>query len=216
MSEQTKPKFRHRFRGFLPVVIDVETAGFNAETDALLEVAAVFLEMDQQGLLKPGDSVHHHIKPFEGAILVKEALEFTGIIPDHPFRFAVSEYQGLSELFQQVKQAVKKAGCQRAVLVGHNAWFDLSFIKAATARTALKKMPFHGFTSLDTATLSALMFGQTVLAKAAEMAGINFDQQQAHSALYDAQKTAELFCYIVNHWQHQAGWPFLDESHPKS
>ena len=33
-----------RFRGFYPVVIDVETAGFNAKTDALLEIAAITLK----------------------------------------------------------------------------------------------------------------------------------------------------------------------------
>lgn len=42
-----------RFRGFLPVVIDVECGGFNSATDALLEIAAVTIGMDEQGLLYP-------------------------------------------------------------------------------------------------------------------------------------------------------------------
>ncbi len=196
-----------RFRGYLPVVVDVETAGFNADNDALLEVAAVIPVMDDEGYLSLGTTIHYHVKPFEGANLEKAALEFTGIVPDHPFRLAVTEHHALSELFQAIKQALKQQQCQRAVLVGHNAWFDLSFIKAATTRTRLKNMPFHRFTTLDTASLSALVLGQTVLAKAIEAAGISFDSQQAHSAIYDAKKTAELFCYLINRWQALGGWP---------
>jgi ribonuclease T len=49
--------------------------------------------------------------------------------------------------------------------------------------------------------------GQTVLAKACQAAGIAFDGQQAHSALYDTERTAELFCFIVNRYQQLGGWP---------
>lgn len=197
-SKQTSIK--HRFRGFLPVIIDVETAGFNANTDALLELAAVTVDYDSEGLLTLKDTWHYHIEPFEGANLDPKALEFTGIVPDHPFRFAVSEEQALSDLFANVRGALKETGCTRAVLVGHNAWFDLSFLLAAIERTGLKRNPFHSFSSFDTATLSALAFGQTVLAKALLAAGLKFDPELAHSAIYDAEQTAKLFCQIVNNW----------------
>lgn len=197
---QLKPSLNQRFRGFLPIVIDVETAGFNAQTDALLELAAVSLAFDEDGTLVPAQTWHYHIQPFEGANLDPKALEFTGIEPDHPFRYAVSEEEALGALFTEVRQAVKEQSCQRAILVGHNAWFDLSFLLAATERTGLKRSPFHSFSSFDTATLSALAFGQTVLAKSLYAAGITFDLKQAHSALYDAEKTAELFCHIVNQY----------------
>ncbi len=68
-----------RFRGFYPVVIDVETAGFNAKTDALLEIAAITLKMDEQGWLTPDTTLHFHVEPFEGANLQPEALAFNGI-----------------------------------------------------------------------------------------------------------------------------------------
>jgi ribonuclease T len=191
---------RERFRGFLPVIVDIESAGFEASTDALLEVAAVLVAMDERGHLYPTKTIHHHVQPFPGAHLEQRALEFTGIIPDHPFRYAVSEHQALQDLYQHIRKALKQQQCQRAVLVGHNAWFDLSFIKAANERAQLKNMPFHHFTSFDTATLSGLILGQTVLAKALEAAGIAFDPKLAHSAIYDAEKTAELFCYLVNSW----------------
>ncbi len=195
-----KHALRTRFRGFLPVVIDVETAGFDAQTDALLEIAAVCLNMDAQQQLYIEDIYHEHIEPFPGANLVPAALEFTGIQPYQALRFALPEAQALTHIFAGIKKQIAQHRCQRAVLVGHNPFFDLSFILAASARSALV-CPLHRFTTFDTATLAAMAVGQTVLAKSCLAANIAFDTQQAHSALYDAQRTAELFCYIVNRWQ---------------
>jgi len=195
-------KIHERFRGYFPVVIDVETGGFNPNSDALLEIAAVTLKIDEHDRITPDKSYLHHINPFPNANIDPKSLEFTGIDPYHPFRFAVDELEALKDIFQAVRGAMKTAHCQRAVLVGHNAHFDLDFLNAAVARCQLKnKNPFHPFTCFDTATLSALAFGQTVLAKAIECAQIPFDPSQAHSAIYDADRTAELFCYIINLWQ---------------
>jgi ribonuclease T len=199
MSNATLMK--RRFRGFLPVVVDVETAGFNAKKDALLEVAAVLLDFDADGQLLASETVHEHIEPFPGANLDKAALEFTGIKPFNPFRLAKNEKDALQNIFKPIKKAIKHHQCQRAVLVGHNPAFDLGFMQAAIDRTKLKS-PFHNFTTFDTATLSGVAYGQTVLLRAAEAANIEFDSSQAHSALYDAEKTAELFCQIVNQWPH--------------
>jgi ribonuclease T len=201
-SKQNLAKLANRFRGFLPVVVDVETGGFNFDTDALLEIAAVMLVMDDNGNLHRGETYHCHILPFPGSNMEPESLQVTQIDPYHPFRFAVSECEGLEQIFKPIRNAVKQAKCERAVLVGHNAHFDLSFIQAACKRCQIKKQnPFHSFTVFDTATLSALIFGETVLVKAMNAAGIEFDRNQAHSAIYDAEKTADLFCQIFNHWQ---------------
>lgn len=199
-NNQQQKSIKHRFRGFLPVIIDVETAGFNAKKDALLELAAVTVDFNEAGLLAPNETWHYHIEPFKGANLCPKALAFTGIVPDHPFRFAITETQALTELFEHLAASLKASGCQRAILTGHNAAFDLGFLLAAIQRTGLTKSPFHSFSCFDTATLSALAFGQTVLAKSVRAAGIAFDPEKAHSALYDAEKTAELFCNIVNQW----------------
>lgn len=207
----TKPQIANRFRGFLPVVVDVETGGFNAQTDALLEIAAVIIEMDEDGYVHPGKSVHQHVEPFKGANIEKSALEFTGIDPYHPFRQAVNEATALTEIFKPVRNAIKETECTRAILVGHNAFFDHDFLKAAVERAGIKRNPFHPFSCFDTATLAGLAFGQTVLAKACEVAGIEFDQREAHSALYDTQKTAELFCLIVNRWKSLGGLSLLEE-----
>ncbi len=207
---KTMSMMKRRFRGFFPVIVDVETGGFNPTTDALLEAAAVTLKFDEFGNLSLANEYHFHINPFEGANIEQAALEFTGIDPTNPLRFAVDESEALKSMFTEIRAEQKQAECQRSVLVGHNAAFDVSFILAAAERINAKRNPFHPFTSFDTATLSGLALGQTVLAKACELAGIKFDSNEAHSALYDAKKTAELFCYIVNRWKKLGGWPLGD------
>ncbi|HFB66829.1 MAG TPA: ribonuclease T [Aeromonadales bacterium] len=193
-----------RFRGFLPVVVDVETGGFNAETDALLELAAIPLTMEN-GLLVPGENYHFHLEPFRGANIETAAIEFTGIDIHSPFRQAIDEADALEELFEQLRLLLKQHKCSRCILVGHNAWFDLSFLNAAIERNQIKKSPFHSFSSFDTATLAGMAYGQTVLAKACEVAKIDFKTSEAHSALYDTQKTSELFCKIINNYKMLVG-----------
>ena len=193
----------NRFRGYLPVVVDVETAGFNCSTDALLEIAAVLLTVDEKGKWCIDQTISKHIQPFEGANLDPAALEFTGIDPQHPFRqqIAVDERTGLSDIFKVVRKGIKQHNCRKAILVGHNASFDLGFLNAAVDRTKIKRNPFHPFSTFDTVSLAGLAYGQTVLARAAKAAGIDWDTNEAHSARYDAERTAELFCKIVNQWQ---------------
>lgn len=203
---------KHRFRGFYPVVIDVETAGFNAQTDALLEIAATTLRMDEDGWLHRDQTLHFHIEPFPGALLHPEALAFTGIDPTNPLRGAVSEYEALHAIFKMVRKGIKDQECSRAIVVAHNATFDLNFMMAAAARASLKRNPFHPFATFDTAALSGLVLGQTVLAKACKTAGMDFDSSQAHSALYDTEQTAILFCELVNRWKRFGGWPLPPDS----
>ncbi len=194
----SKLPMARRFRGFLPVVIDVECGGFNPNTDALLEIAAVLIEIQGDGSLLPGESWRYHVHPFPGANLEAASLAVTGIDPFHPLRPAIPEKEALTRLFKEIRRAMKDNDCTRAVLVGHNSYFDLNFINAAIARTEIKRNPFHPFSSFDTATLAGVAYGQTVLGKALQAAGIEWDSNAAHSAAYDAQKTAELFCKICN------------------
>lgn len=189
-----------RFRGFLPVVVDIETGGVNAATDAMLQIAAVMVHMDEDGALYSGETHATHVQPFEGANLDPKSLEFNGIDPDHPLRMAIPEDEALRQIFRPIRETIRATGCSRAVLVGHNAWFDLGFLNAAVNRSGIKRNPFHPFSCFDTATLSGLAFGQTVLARGVAAAGLGWDAREAHSAIYDAEKTAELFCTIVNRW----------------
>lgn len=198
LNNSLAARMADRFRGFLPVIVDVETGGFDADRDALLEIAAVTIGMDQEGRLYPQPVVSTHVEPFPGANLDPRALEITGIDPDNPLRGALNERAALDHIFQAVRTAVRTSECQRAVLVGHNAAFDLGFLNAAVRRVGHKRNPFHPFSCFDTATLSGLLYGQTVLSKAVLAAGYAFDASEAHSAVYDAERTALLFCRIVN------------------
>lgn len=198
LNNSLAARMADRFRGFLPVIVDVETGGFDAERDALLEIAAVSIGMDQEGKLYPHPVVSTHVEPFPGANIDPRALEITGIDPDNPLRGALNERAALDHIFHPVRTAMRTNECQRAVLVGHNAAFDLSFLNAAVRRVGHKRNPFHPFSCFDTATLSGLLYGQTVLSKAVLAAGYSFDASEAHSAVYDAERTALLFCRIVN------------------
>lgn len=198
--------FRHRFRGFLPVVVDIETGGFNAQTDGILEIAATLLTLSDSGELVPGETLAYNVDPFEGANLEQSALDFTGIDPENPLREALPEQVAMGELLSRVRREVRETGCNRAILVGHNAHFDAGFLNAAVERCDIKRNPFHPFSHFDTATLAGLAFGHTVLAQACARAGIAFNNADAHSAAYDAERTAELFCLIVNRWQSLGGW----------
>ncbi len=192
---------KDRFRGYLPVVVDVETGGFNEETDALLEIAAVLVHFNDAGELVCGDSYSTHVEPFEGANLDPKSMEVNGIDPYNPLRAARAEREALRYIFTPVRQAMQDAECNRAILVGHNAHFDLKFVNKAVERTSIKRNPFHPFSCLDTVTLAGLAYGQTVLARAAVSAGMEWDTAEAHSAVYDTQRTAELFCSVVNQWE---------------
>lgn len=190
-----------RFRGFLPVVVDVETGGFNAKTDALLEIAAVLVDYGDGGILTRGETIRYHVKPFEGANMDPASLAVNGIDPNHPLRPAIDERDALQRIFREVRRAVRENRCSRAVLVGHNAAFDLGFVNEAIERSAIKRNPFHPFSCFDTATLCGVAFGQTVLSRAVAAAGFDWDEESAHSAAYDAEMTADLFCEIVNRFQ---------------
>lgn len=203
---QSPPPISMRFRGFLPVVIDVETGGVNPKTDALLEIAAVLVDMDESGKLTTTESVSAHVEPEKGLLLNPESMRINGIKVDNPFRFAISEKEALKKIFTVVRQALKDKGCTRAILVGHNAHFDLGFLNAAIERTGIKNSPFHPFSVIDTVSLAGLAYGQTVLARSIMAAGIEWDHSKAHSALYDTEKTAELFCNIINLWQEKVGF----------
>lgn len=195
------PIIGQRFRGFLPVVVDVETAGFDAKHDALLEIACIPILYNSEGRFVVGEALHAHLKPFEGAHLCQRSLTFTGIDPFNPLRMAIAEDEksALKRIFKSLTETRRQQNCKHCVLVGHNAHFDLGFLRAAIDRTHTKNQsPFHSFSVFDTVTLSAMAYGQTVLARACAAAGIEFSGKEAHSALYDTQKTAELFCHILN------------------
>lgn len=195
-------RIAQRFRGFLPVIVDVETGGFDCERHALLEIAVATVRMDESGMVHADPVVSTHVEPFAGSELDPKSLEITGIDPTHPLRGALPEKEALDLVFRPIRAAMRESDCQRAVLVGHNAAFDLGFLNAAIRRTEHKRSPFHPFSCFDTVSLAGLAYGQTVLSRAVEASGRAWDAREAHSAVYDTERTAELFCDIVNRWRH--------------
>ena len=188
---------KNRFRKYLPVVVDIETGGFDPDINAILEIAITLIE-EEKGLLIPGETYRHHINPYEGSVVEKESLEFTKIKLDHPLRNAIEETEALNDLFKIINKAKNKYECSRAILVGHNAHFDKSFLDASVIRNKIKKTPFHKFSVIDTVSLGVLATGQTVLARICDELSIDYDNDEAHSAAYDTKVTAEVFCSIIN------------------
>ena len=189
---------KKRFRGFMPVAVDVETGGVQPDIHALLEISAVLFTVGDDGQLAPSEHIWLHVLPFEGAVIEDKALEINRIKPHHPLRPAVPEREALRRVFRVVRRELKATGCSRAILVGHNAHFDLGVLNAAIKRSGIKRNPFHSFSVFDTCTLGGAMFGQTVMSLAVQAAGLEWNEERAHSALYDAQRCAQLFCEAVN------------------
>ncbi len=188
---------KDRFRKFLPVIVDLETGGFDSKKNAILEIAIQLIDEEDSKLIL-GDSHRYHIKPFEGLKVDKEALEFLRLDLNHPLRSAVEEEHALKESFKIINKHKSKYECSRAILVGHNAFFDHSFLKEACSRNNIKKSPFHPFSLIDTVSLGVLATQQTVLARVCKELDISYINEEAHSAAYDAEVTAQVFCKIIN------------------
>ena len=191
-----------RFRGYLPVVLDLETGGFDKTTNPLLELACAFLHWHQGELASSSDHAWS-ILPYAGSSTDPASLKITGIDLDDPHRGAIDERVVLQEFFQLVRREMKLHKCNRAIIVAHNASFDQGFLQAACERNNIKRSPFHPFSAIDTASLAAVAYGHTVLSEACRRAGIEFSADQAHNAAYDTACTTALFCKIVNSWPYQ-------------
>lgn len=214
MSNNDLKLMSQRFRGYFPVVVDVETGGFNEKKDALLEIGAVTLKIDENGKMTTNNEYQCHINPFEGANIEADSLQINGIDPHHPFRIAMAkdEETAVREFFRFIHKDMKPQKCKRAIMIGHNTTMDHNFIFAAAERNKISRNPFHPFSTFDTVSLAGLAYGQTVLSRAAQAAGLEWDTREAHTALYDAKMTAELFCIIVNRWAEVSGPVWSDKA----
>ena len=190
---------KERFRKFLPVVVDLETGGFDPKNNAILEIAIQLID-ENDSMLILGESHRFHINPFDGLIIDNDALEFLKLDLNHPLRQAVNEKFALKEIFQIINKQKSKFDCSRAILVGHNAFFDHSFLLEACKRNNIKKSPFHPFSLIDTVSLGVLATKQTVLARICKELDVSYNNEEAHSAAYDAMVTAQVFCKIINNF----------------
>jgi ribonuclease T len=189
-----------RFRGFLPVVVDLETGGLDATQSAILELAYSIPERAPDGRWRAGPVRDFQIAPFSGAVISDASLKLTGINLDDPRRAPQSEAKVFATLQADIAHALTVTGCKRAILVGHNTHFDLHFLLAMGRRLGVSESPFHPFCVLDTVTLGVLLYGHTVLARCVPAAGLEFVNRDAHSAAYDCLKTSELFVAVLNQY----------------
>ena len=190
-------KMKDRFRGYLPVILDLETGGFDSGCNPILELACAFVGMESNQL-QICEEFCWAVSPFSGAIVEESSLKITGIDLDDPDRIQLEEKAAINSLFKLIRKRIKSEECTRAILVAHNASFDQGFLHAACDRSGIKRNPFHPFSTIDTVSLAAIAFGHTVLSESCNRAGLEFDQSKAHQAAYDANRTAALFCKIVN------------------
>lgn len=195
-----------RFRGYLPVVLDLETGGFDREIHAVLEIAALTLDWEEDRLVIR--SRHRWaVAPHPATTVEAASLRVTGIDLDDPHRMALSEDTAIRQLFKMVRVELKRQRCQRAIVTAHNAHFDHGFLHAAAQRNGVKRSPFHPFSVMDTVGLAGVAYGHTVLSEACRRAGVGYDTERAHSAVYDAEVTAKLFCAVVNGGISSVGLP---------
>ena len=192
-------RISERFRGFLPVVVDLETGGLDPNKNPILELACSFLNYEKEKLV-PHKSFSWDIKPQPNLEIDPSSQLLTGIDPLSDIENRTDEKAAIKSFFKEVRRETKMNECTRAVLVAHNSVLDNSFLNAAIQRHRIKRSPFHPFTTFDTATLGGVAFGHTVLREACQRADIAYDEQSAHCASYDCEVTAFLFCKIVNLW----------------
>ena len=159
------------------VVFDIETTGFSAVTDRIIEIGAVKVE--------------------DGKITDKFS---TFVNPKRPIPFRITELTGITDemvigsldIETILPQFIEFIG--DAVLVAHNASFDVGFIEQNCKRQKIEA----DFTYVDTVALARVLlpalnrFKLDTVAKA-----LNISLENHHRAVDDAGCTAEIFVKFV-------------------
>ena len=87
-----------RFRGYLPVVLDLETGGFDHQVNPILELACCFVQMQDDRLSIKGQE-SWNVQPVDGMVVEPASLKVTGIDLDDPHRDAMDEASVLKDFF---------------------------------------------------------------------------------------------------------------------
>lgn len=159
------------------VVFDLETTGFSAEKNKIIEIGAVRVE--------------------NGKIVDRFS---TFVNPKHPIPFEIEKLTGINDTMvlhaPQIDEALPKFldFCKDAVLVAHNASFDTGFIAYNARLLGLTYLP----TVLDTVSLARLLLpnlNRYKLDTVAKALGISLENH--HRAVDDAEATAGIFLKFV-------------------
>ena len=173
------------------VVLDVETTGLNTHADEIIEIGAVRIE--------------HGV----------EVAEFSELInPGRPVPDKVVEITGITSAMLRDKRALMEVMpefakfCEGAVLVAHNASFDMSFFRRAFRQAGF---PFD-FTILDTLALVRNQYPHNKSHKLGTMCKqLGISLLNAHRAVHDARATSLLLLKVVQEIQQEKHIQTLNE-----
>ena len=163
------------------VVFDTETTGLSPERDEIVQIGAVRL--------------------VGGRRIEGEAFE-TLVDPGRPIPPASTRVHGIDDAAVAGAPSIAEAGrafhgfAEGAVLVAHNAPFDLAFLRRHAG--AMGRDFDHPV--LDTVLLSAAVFGEGVphtLDAIAERLGVAIDPAARHTAMGDAAATADVLLHLI-------------------
>ncbi len=159
------------------VVFDLETTGFSAEKDRIIEIGAVRVE---------------------GGKIVRKFSTFVN--PQIPIPFRIEELTGINDEMVLDAPPIEKilpdflAFCDGCAMVAHNAGFDMSFITENSRRLGLS----CDKTIVDTVEMARILLPQLNRFKLDTVAkALNVSLENHHRAVDDAGCTAEIFVKLV-------------------
>ena len=160
------------------VVFDIETTGFSPVNNRIIEIGAVKVS---------GGGISDRFSSF--------------VNPDVPIPFEIEKLTGINDSMVMGAPFIEEvlpeflAFCKDAVLVAHNANFDMSFIKENALRQNIRRQ----FTYVDTVGIARILLphqAKHTLDAVAKTMGVSLENH--HRAVDDAEATAEIFVKFIS------------------
>ncbi|MCH5192314.1 MAG: PolC-type DNA polymerase III [Oscillospiraceae bacterium] len=160
------------------IVFDIETTGFNSQSDRIIEIGAVKLkDLEIQGTFQTFVDPERHIP--------ERITELTKI-DDEMVKGAPSQHEALKKFMEFCGES--------PVLIAHNARFDCSFIRAACERYG----ETFGFSSIDTVVISRSMLPDLKKHKLDHVAkALGLGEFDHHRADEDAKILARIYITLM-------------------
>ena len=155
------------------VVFDIETTGFSASKNQIIEIGAVKME--------------------QGEITDRFS---TFVNPKEPIPYRIEELTGISDRMVMDAEGIEQIlprfleFCKDSVLVAHNAGFDTGFIETKAKMLGIST----DFTVVDTLSLARALLPDLSRFKLDQVAkALNISLENHHRAVDDAECTAHIF-----------------------
>lgn len=176
------------------VIFDLETTGLSNRLDEIIEFGAVKMKdrevIDRKQLfVNPKRSIPAHISSLT-----------------HINQSDVDAAKPIEDVFDDLKQWIGDA-----VLVAHNATFDVGFMNAAARK--LGKPEFSN-PVIDTLPLAHAMLDlkRYRLGNVCRHYGVKYDGEGAHRADYDAEVLSQVLCHMLNAYKSDATLDTLQDN----